>query len=118
MNQQIYQDALDQAAKKMAHDIDTELLMSLLGWNRIEVSDGKILGSHYNTAKPVYDDGAYAITGRSAKWDKAVEWCVEQFGPTRLPWQSNGKLERWYVNNSIFWFKNEEDLTLFLLRWA
>lgn len=118
MSGSIYQQAVDEAAKRLAHDIDSQLLMSLLGWNRVEVSDGTILGSHYHSAKPIYDDGAYAISGRSEKWDKAVEWCVENFGTTRLPWVNGGKLERWYVNNSTFWFKNEEDLTLFLLRWA
>lgn len=118
MTSQIYQQAVDAAAAKMAHDMDIELLMSLLGWNKIELNEGKVLGSRYATAKPVYDPTV--TQGFNRSWDEAVTWCVEQFGPTKMPWETIGskKLQRWYVNNSTFWFKNDEDLTLFLLRWA
>ena len=43
-----------------------------------------------------------------------VTWVHEQFGPV------GGTLigQRWYFNDFHLWFRDDEDLTLFLLRWT
>jgi hypothetical protein len=47
-------------------------------------------------------------------------WCKETFGASTgsiwSAWQEPG--ERWYANNSKFWFRDEADQTWFLLRWS
>jgi hypothetical protein len=45
-----------------------------------------------------------------------MEWCVESFGASAEMgvWEPGA---RWYANNAKFWFRNDEDRTLFLLRW-
>lgn len=111
-------DIYEQAAKQLARDIDTEVLMSLFGWNSLEISQGTVYGSRYQTAKPVWDSNVQM--GNNATWDEMIEWCVETFGPTAPIWgeKAPNVNMRWYANNSKFWFKNEADLTLFMLRWS
>ena len=42
------------------------------------------------------------------------EWLVEQFGIEGL----DTIQARWYYKDFHLWFRDEEDLTLFLLRWS
>ncbi len=46
-----------------------------------------------------------------------IEWCVEVFGPSAKMgvWQPGS---RWYANNAKFWFREEEDAIMFILRWS
>lgn len=37
------------------------------------------------------------------------EWCEQQFGRSG---------HRWYENHNRFYFKDEADMTMFILRWA
>lgn len=37
------------------------------------------------------------------------EWCEEKFGKSG---------HKWFVKNNIFYFKNKEDMTMFVLRWS
>ena len=43
------------------------------------------------------------------------DWCNNTFGP-----KPYGEYygDRWMVSNNTFWFKNERDRTVFLLKWA
>lgn len=45
-----------------------------------------------------------------------IAWVVETFGPTALDGVFTPG-QRWYVNNAKFWFREEKDLLIFLLRW-
>ncbi len=38
-----------------------------------------------------------------------VDWCEQQFGHSG---------HRWFANNNRFYFKNEGDMTMFVLRWS
>ena len=74
---------------------------------------GTVFGEQYYTvALPM---GLYP-------WREMEEWCTETFGPsTGSIWtKSNIRTpnERWYQNNSKFWFRSEADRTWFLLRWS
>lgn len=44
-----------------------------------------------------------------------LQWCEESFGP-HLDWSHKNR--RWFANNQKFYFRNEHDRMLFLLRWA
>jgi hypothetical protein len=70
----------------------------------------------------VYDRQYYTVAPpmEGAPWREMAEWCRDTFGASYgniwATWQEPG--ERWYSNNSKFWFRDEADLTCFLLRWS
>jgi hypothetical protein len=103
-----YEDQLvTKAAKQLAKDIDTEILMSALGWHDLQIGEGRVYGSRYLTVHP--------SSGHS--WNNMLSWCVETYGPSSVDgvWTPN---MRWYANNAKFWFRNEKDLNWFVLRWS
>lgn len=100
---------LNNLAKQMADDIDTEILMTTMGWYGydLELSEGRVYGARYLTVHP----------GNGWHWNEMMDWMVTTFGPSAVDgvWTPN---MRWYANNAKFWFRKEEDLTMFILRWA
>ena len=98
---------VNQAARRMAHDIDTEILMTAMGWKPFEFSKGTIYGTEYLTVHPNNSDA----------WNEMMEWMIEQFGPSAVDgvWTPN---MRWYANNAKFWFRNETDQLMFVLKWS
>jgi hypothetical protein len=101
------QEIINNAAAQMAKDIDTEVLMSAMGWHELELSEGRVYGARYLTVHPT----------NGWHWNEMMEWIVTTFGPTAHDgvWTPN---MRWYANNSKFWFREEKDLTMFILRWS
>ena len=98
---------VNQAARQMAHDIDTEILMTAMDWKPFALSKGTIYGTEYLTVHP----------NNSTAWNEMMAWMIEQFGPSA----DNGVWTpdmRWYANNAKFWFRNEQDLLLFVLKWS
>jgi siroheme synthase (precorrin-2 oxidase/ferrochelatase) len=81
------------------------------GRDKLIVSTGTVYGKRYHTVSP---------TG--CNWNVVSKWCQETFGAsTGSIWAEQvtpNPGERWYENNAKFWFREEEDLTLFLLRWT
>jgi len=98
---------VQQAAAQMAKDMYDELVMSTMGWHKIELSEGRVYGARYLTVHP--NNGWH--------WNEMMEWMVATFGPSAEDgvWTPG---MRWYANNAKFWFRNEKDLTMFLLRWS
>ena len=55
-----------------------------------------------------------------------LRWCDEQFGQTTssITHAEGSKKrmslpdERWYTNGAHFWFRDERDCTLFILKWT
>jgi len=77
------------------------------------LGDGTVYGERYFTIKPM----AFTIYGDSSHWDQMLTWCVDTFGPAPKDgvWTPSS---RWYANNTRFWFKEEADRTMFILRWS
>ena len=100
-------DLINQAAKQLAKDIDTEVLMNAMGWHKLELSEGCVYGARYLTVHPT----------NGTRWDDMTEWMVKTFGPSAWNgvWTPD---QRWYANNAKFWFRDEKDLTMFILRWS
>jgi len=100
-------DIISNIAKQMAQDIDREVLMSVSGWKPFELSEGRVYGARYLTVHPT----------NGAKWNDMMEWMVKTFGPTAHDgvWTPG---MRWYANNAKFWFRNEQDRMLFVLKWS
>jgi hypothetical protein len=101
------QEIIDNTAAQMAKDIDTEVLMSVMGWHELQLSEGRVYGSRYLTVHP----------NNGSRWNEMMAWMVSTFGPSAEDgvWTPN---MRWYANNSKFWFREEKDLTMFILRWS
>ena len=98
---------LNKAAQRMAKDIDDEILMTTMGWHEFIISEGRVYGARYLTVHP----------NNGHAWNEMMEWMITTFGPTAHDGVWTPSM-RWYANNSKFWFRNEKDLTMFLLRWA
>ena len=74
---------------------------------------GTVYGARYYTVKP-----------EGYVWAELEEWCTTTFGshggaiwgadPNKAPLPN----ERWYMNNSKFWFRNEKDRNWFTMRWT
>ena len=103
----IEQEMLERAGNAMAEDIDTEVLMNAIGWHKLELSEGRVYGARYLTVHPT----------NGTRWDDMTEWMVKTFGPSAWNgvWTPD---QRWYANNAKFWFRDEKDLTMFILRWS
>ena len=98
---------IDNLGNQMAQDIDTQVMMSALGWMAFELSEGTVYGKKYLTVHP----------NSGTKWDAMLEWCVGTLGPSAKDgvWTPD---QRWYANNAKFWFRDKKDLEWFMLRWA
>jgi hypothetical protein len=80
-----------------------------------ELLEGRIHGARYYTARPNF--GAHIETWFRSDWNEMIEWSVKTYGPTPEDgvWTPSA---RWYANNAKFWFRDEQDRTAFLLKWA
>jgi hypothetical protein len=105
----IEQSIINEAARQMAKDIDTEVLMTAMGWHEydLELGEGRVYGARYLTVHP----------SNGSAWNEMMQWMISTFGPTAHDgvWTPG---MRWYANNAKFWFRNEKDLTMFILRWS
>lgn len=74
------------------------------------IDTGTVYGSRYHTVKPV-----------GGNWQDMQAWCLTTYGESgKHIWGANETPEpgqRWYMNNAKFWFREEKDLTMFILRW-
>ena len=74
------------------------------------IDTGTVYGIRYHTVAP---------TGLN--WQDMSQWCQETFGASTgsiwAEYHTPDPGERWYENNAKFWFRDEADLALFLLRW-
>ena len=84
----------------------------------LKTQEGRMHGARYYTVEPPMrweldaDDWGGINT-----WEQMTHWCQTTFGPTPDDgvWTAGA---RWYANSAKFWFRKEEDFTLFLLRWS
>lgn len=72
----------------------------------VELGEGRVFDQPYYTAEP-----------KGIVWADMETWCRHTFGPTPETgvWEP---LARWYMNGERFWFRDEKDRMLFVLRWS
>jgi hypothetical protein len=82
---------------------------------KFELLEGRIHGARYYTVHPEFNWDL--SKDRVDTWRDMTEWCVETLGASAEMgvWEPGA---RWYANNAKFWFRNDEDRVLFLLRWS
>ena len=74
-------------------------------------NEGQVYGAQYYTVEPI-----------GGNWVEMEAWCFETYGETSSIWEETKNLtptplKRWYMNNRKFWFREEADRTMFILRW-
>ena len=83
------------------------------------IDTGTIYGCKYHTAQPIFE--AHPETWFRKEWEEMEDWCVQTMGLPGSLWANSGLTPelnyRWYMNNSTFWFREEKDLTMFILKW-
>lgn len=79
----------------------------------IEQNEGRVYGARYHTVHPVITP----VWNTEPKiWNEMMDWMIDTFGPA----PKDGVFTpgaRWYANNAKFWFRDEKDMLVFLLRW-
>ena len=78
---------------------------------KLEYSTGTVFGQEYFCIKPV------GFIWNGIAWKHFEDWCAENLGPTPKDgiWTAGS---RWYANDGQFWFRDEKDRTMFILRWS
>lgn len=93
-----------QALKRLFEDLYNQPVRNLI------LSEKTLHGSRY-----------YCVEPEGGNWMKMEEWVTETCGGPGEVWPSENFMwpesPRWVKNNRKFWFRNEEDRTMFVLRW-
>lgn len=96
----------------------SQMLMALHTWESLParpvenliLTEGRVHGAKYYCVEPV-----------GGNWREMEAWCFKQFGDvgSSIGWQEskNPKCHRWYMNNRKFWFRNEQDQLMFVMKW-
>jgi hypothetical protein len=94
---QITQQAID----RLVRDLNSRPLEELV------LGESRFRGARFYTVEPV-----------GGNWQEMQEWAKKTFGPASDPWDFKmDGVGRWYANDRRFWFRNERDRTMFILRW-
>lgn len=93
-----------QAWKRMMDDIYNRPVEELI------LTEGRIHGSRYHCVEP-----------KGGSWLEMEKWCRATFGEPGEVWPKDDfnwpDTMRWAMNNRKFWFRNESDRTLFVMKW-
>jgi hypothetical protein len=91
----------------------------------LRVDTGTVYDIPYHTVQPLFGSermridahGNWTIGDPGRGWMDMEEWCGVVFGKPSIDgvWTPG---RRWYMNNSKFWFRDQGDLTMFILRWS
>ena len=89
---------------RLMRDLNSQPITDLV------LSEGTVYGSRYHCVEPV-----------GGSWTEMQEWCLNQFGDSgKHIWGSNEvpvPQERWYMNNRKFWFRDDADRLMFVMKW-
>jgi hypothetical protein len=92
-----------QAIQRLMDDLTKRPIEELV------LSEGTVYGSRYHCVEPI-----------GGSWLDMEIWCLDCFGTNGSAWDKDKAPEpnaRWYMNDRRFWFRNEKDRTMFILRW-
>lgn len=93
-----------QALKRLMDDIWYSPVQNIV------LAEGTVYGSRYYTAEPI-----------GGNWREMEAWCYETFGYAGEQIWAEEKApepaQRWYMNNRKFWFRDDRDRMIFVLKW-
>lgn len=77
-------------------------------------------------AQRTYQDTQYyTVAPVGGNWLEMETWCVDTFGDRSKVWDIHlvqivpyCERGRWYANDRRFWFRNERDRTMFIMKWS
>lgn len=85
----------------------------------VEVGNAKMYGAKYHTIIPYFNYNSISGYNYNSSLTDIFIWCLETFGDTDLSKNSTpAPGMRWYYFANRFLFRQDGDLTLFLLRWG
>ena len=68
----------------------------------------------------VYDSPYYCVEPVGGSWTEMELWCMQAFGETTGSIYGENVPEpaqRWYMNNRKFWFRDQADQLMFVMKW-
>jgi hypothetical protein len=96
-----------QAIERLMRDLNNRPIENLV------MSESKVHGARYYCVEPV-----------GGNWLEMEKWAVATYGLPGEIWPLKEsdpygwpECSRWYANNRKFWFRNEADRTMFVLKW-
>jgi hypothetical protein len=74
----------------------------------LKLSEGTVYGARYYCIEPV-----------GGNWPEMELWCHETFKDTGPIWGETtpNPAQRWYANNRKFWFRDQADQLMFVMKW-
>ena len=93
-----------QAFQRLWEDLHARPVENLI------LSEGTVYGCQYYCVEPI-----------GGVWLEMEAWCINAFDSTQGSiWGENPPPEpaqRWYMNNRKFWFRDDADRLMFVMRW-
>lgn len=94
-----------QTIDRLMRDINSRPVEDLV------LSEGRIYGARYYCVAPI-----------GGSWLEMESWAIRTYGEVGSVWQADRWIEspaqRWYMNDRKFWFREEKDRTMFVIKWA
>lgn len=81
---------------------------------KLTVEEKRWHGCKYQVVHPYLD--SWSLSQNNHTWNNISQWCYDIYGKPGDPFSNT--TDRWYLNNSAYWFRDERDLSLFLMRWS
>lgn len=73
------------------------------------------------STRPVHGARYYCVEPVGGNWLEMEQWCITTFGDPGDIWETSDfvwpEAARWLKNNRKFWFRNEADRTMFIMKW-
>lgn len=93
-----------QAIDRLMRDLRSQPISDLV------LSEGIVYGARYHCVEPIGGD-----------WREMESWAIRTYGPVSSVWRADKWVSepngRWYMNDRRFWFRNEADRTMFVMKW-
>lgn len=69
----------------------------------------------------VYGVTYYCVEPEGGSWPEMTAWATTTYGEPAEVWEAHNFMwpdcGRWYMNDRRFWFRDEKDRTMFILKW-
>jgi hypothetical protein len=88
---------------------------------KIECKDDKrVQGKRFYTAEPsLFPIPIHPYNYAPPPWKEMEEWCIENLGINEVTWNRwPSPSDRWFMNDAKFWFRDQQDMMMFVLRFS